>query len=173
MPSTVFSMNNLPETFNDLYSALSRIDSPMQSARARKIISVSENNVCYRLDPEAGSQSAVFRIDNGLIRDTSRYKCDYLVLLASDRNKNDITEIFVELKGTDIPHAIDQVGATIDDRIFRHASFDKKKNVLARIVAKRIPAKNSNPEVERKKRDFIKTHGNILKLISNGRPDKI
>lgn len=158
---------------DDIYKRLGSIIDPEQVLSRRKIVTVAENGVRYRLENLDDYFSAVFRIDGGIVKDTSQKKCDRLILLRKDKGAYGAMELFVELKGGNISRAIDQLDSTVDMPVFRHTDVDRRKDVLARIVARRLPAANSNPEVERKKRAFVKKHGNILKILSNGSTDRL
>lgn len=73
-----------------------------------------------------------YKIDGHFDTDATHDKCDYLFLHhPSGSQKN--TCIFVELKGTDIAHAVKQIGDTIDR--FSHDGYFRDKSDLALIGA--------------------------------------
>ena len=73
---------------------------------------------------------------------------DKLVLVKLSSQPEQWAEIFVELKGSDVGHALTQLIETIKRPIFKHQSNVIKR---ARIVATSFPANKSNPDIERKK----------------------
>lgn len=63
------------------------------------------------------------------------------------------TEIFVELKGHDAIHGMEQLLATVKNQTFNHVSNVCRK---ARLVATSFPANKSNPAVEKLRREFAR-----------------
>lgn len=118
-----------------------------------KITSTSEKGKKYRIKFKNIKPSAVYPIDGVII--TKGEKCYKLVLFESDIDKNIWTEVFVELKGKDVKHAIDQIKATVDNPMFQHKSIGDR---WARIVAQSVPSNNSNSIVERARNDFSQKH---------------
>lgn len=98
-----------------------------QSLKERSNISVSEKGKTYILHLERQLSSAVFSVDGYIIKEGN--KCDKLVLLnvKKDKENGHWLEVFVELKGTDVSHAILQLETTIKNSIFRCNSV--KKNI--------------------------------------------
>ena len=62
-------------------------------------------------------------------------------------------EIFVELKGKDVGHALTQLIETIRQPIFKHQTNVVKR---ARVVATSFPTNKSNSDIEKKKIALIK-----------------
>ena len=62
-------------------------------------------------------------------------------------------EIFVELKGKDVVHAVEQLKATIENPIFQHRTVDQR---WARIVAHSFPRNTGDSRIERARDDFKK-----------------
>lgn len=139
-----------------------------QSLNERSSISVSENGKTYKVHLEQQLPSAVFSID-GYIIDQGN-KCDKLVLINVDKTLDQWFEIFVELKGTDISHAILQLETTIKNSTFRCKSVSK---INARIVASSFPSNRSNPEFEKARSRFAKEYKCVLKRLKSKQPDKI
>lgn len=117
----------------------------------RKIVSTSENKKTYKIEFKKIKPSAVYPIDGVII--TEGEKCDKLVLFKSDIDNNVWTEVFVELKGKGVAHAIDQIKATIDKPVFQHKSIGCR---WARIVAQSVPSNTGNSIVERARNYFSK-----------------
>lgn len=142
---------------------------PSLQLQKRKVVSVSEQGKKYTLHLSGKEHSVVYDIDGYIIKDGSR--CDKLILVdLSQANSNENwTEIFVELKGKDINHAIDQLRSTLKQHIFRHPA---NKIVKARIVAASFPSNKSNPVVAKAKIEFAKPpYGCELRCLKNGQTE--
>ena len=131
----------------------------------RSILQLREKGVVYVLSFKPDTDSCAFQIDGNIIKGTSADKCDYVVLACH----NGIwAEIFVELKGSDIAHAIAQIKATLNHRIFKKTNHGLRR---ARVVTpNRIPSNTGNSVVERAKVDFRKA-GCDFKAIKSMQPD--
>ena len=141
---------------------------PEQDLRHRKIVSTSEQGKTYILQVKSRMRSDVYQVDGYIIADKKKDKCDKLVLInKNSANGEDWAEIFVELKGKNVKHAIEQLEATIKEKIFMHSSVKQRR---ARIVAAAFPANNGNSEMERAKVRFQKL-GVDLRGLKNGQPD--
>lgn len=165
-------MNSNLEQYLSTYSRLTGEGySPQQDLKARKIVSVSENGTKYKLATD-DKYSAVFQIDGYIIKKVEGRKCDKLILVRKDSTakEEDWTELFVELKGTDILRAIDQLRATLKNPKFRHQS---NKDIRARIVANSYPSNKANSDLEKAKKDFRKNFNCDLRSVKNGQEDKL
>ena len=116
----------------------------------RKIVSTSEKGKTYKITFTVIKPSAVYTIDGNIITDGDR--CDKLVLIQSNIIQNKWIEVFVELKGTDVDHAVKQLKATIDKPIFKHNTIEKR---WVRIVAQSFPRNTGNSTIERA-RDYFR-----------------
>lgn len=117
----------------------------------RTIVSTSERGKTYKVRFIEIKPSAVYKIDGNII--TEGNKCDKLVLIQSDVQHNKWIEIFVELKGKDTDHAIEQLKATVDKSIFQHTTIIQR---WARIVAQSFPRNSGNSSYERARIYFKK-----------------
>lgn len=81
---------------------------------------------------------------------TDGVKCDYLIL---DHCRN---EYFVELKGKDLPHAVEQLEATIKQLSDKNKTVKKK----AIIVSSRNPSNDTS--VQRAQKEFKKKYNTEL-----------
>lgn len=115
-----------------------------------KGISVGERGQVYRANFSQEYMSAVYAIDGGIIKDYDIVKCDKLVLL--DLDNQTLFELFVELKGANIQHAIKQVEATLKNPLFKDSAVKKRE---ARIVGRKIPSNTGNSITEIAKKNFI------------------
>lgn len=142
---------------------------PDKGLEARRMMVTAEKGKKYSLAVTDGKESALFQVDGNII--TEGLKCDKLILvkLGTDERCETWAEVFVELKGTDVQQAIDQLRTTIANKIFSHSS---NKEVRARIVAVSFPSNKANPMMEKAKREFAKV-GCDLRGIKTGQVDSI
>jgi hypothetical protein len=90
-----------------------------------------EKGIKYTLDVKANYPSVVFQVDGCIIR--SGRKCDKLVLVnTKGESPEEWTQFFVELKGHDAIHGIEQLLDTAKNQIFIDESNKVRK---ARLVA--------------------------------------
>ncbi|ROT16585.1 hypothetical protein [Bacteroides acidifaciens] len=153
-----------------LHSVLERSFAPYLPLTDRKNLSLKEQQTLYKLDFGKRRKCVSYQIDGNIIKTGN--KCDFLILAKQeeDENNNNWKAIFVELKGTDVEHALKQLDATMSNSIFSHGSIDEKH---ARIVAKSFPSSKSNPKFELEKRKFKAKHKCSLKQVSTGNIDII
>ena len=145
--------------------------SPEQPLAVRSKISTIEKGKRYVLVTTGREESVIYAIDGNIVNDGPR--CDKLVLVkrsASDTVPQQWTEVFVELKGVDTIHAIDQLRETLKKSIFKHTSNDV---VRARIVAQSFPSNKSNPAMEKAKQEFRKVYNCDLRGMKTGQEDKL
>lgn len=116
----------------------------------RKIVSASERGKTYRIRFYKIKPSAVYTIDGKIITEGDR--CDKLVLVQSNIIQNKWIEIFVELKGTKVDHAVEQLKATVDKPVFKHNTIEKQ---WVRLVAQSFPRNTGNSTIERA-RDYFR-----------------
>lgn len=140
-----------------------RLDSyhnqPEQTWAKRKIVSVGEKGQNYQaiLSPER--MTAVYAIDGGIITDKDCLKCDKLLLASLDPDR--WFELFVELKGRDISHAIEQLEATINNPLFVDKNVSCRQ---ARVIGRSIPRNTGNSVAEKAKKRFIAKYNCRLEL---------
>lgn len=144
---------------------------PEQDLQIRAKVSVSENGKRYLLATNGKEESVVYDVDGHIVKEG--LKCDKLVLVkrtAKDVKPEQWTEVFVELKGVDANHAIDQLRQTLKKAIFKHPSND---DIRARIVAQSFPSNKSNPAMEKAKQEFRKDYNCDLRGMKSGQEDKL
>ena len=144
------------DTAETLISAKLKDYKAESSLDERKVVSTSEKGKTYRVKFTKVMPSAVYPIDGNII--TVGNKCDKLVLVQSAKSQNKWLEIFVELKGKDVDHAIEQLKATVDNPIFQHSTIEQR---WARIVAQSFPRNTGNSSYERARIDFKKKNINL------------
>lgn len=157
---------------DSLHTILAGSYKPKLPLAERENLSIKETRTTYKLSFGKRRQSVVYQIDGNII--TQGNKCDFLILAKQDRlreNDEKWKSIFVELKGKDVLHALQQLDSTIDHPQFKHPSVNE---IHARIVARSFPANKANIEFERAKRVFKSKHKNCsLKQVSSDHPDYI
>lgn len=144
---------------------------PEQAVQVRAKICVSENGKRYQLTTNNTEESVVYAVDGIIVRDVQR--CDKLVLVkrsAMAVTPERWTESFVELKGKDVNHAVEQLRQTLKKDIFKHPSND---DIRARIVAQSFPSSKSNPLMEKAKIEFLKDYNCDLRGMKTGQEDKL
>lgn len=142
--------------------------SPAQPLQVRKSLSVKELGKTYTLDFVGENPSAEFVIDNYIIRDGVR--CDRMVLaLLEDGTPEKWAQVFVELKGHDSLHGMEQLIATVRNQLFADASNAIRR---ARLVATSFPSNKANPKVEKLKREFARL-GIDYRTIKPGQRDRL
>ncbi len=97
--------------------------------------SVNENKSKFTIVPEDIDKVTKIKIDDYFDRSPAYRKCDYLFVYTSGTNH---IHIFVELKGSDITHAITQIGNTID--IFYRQGRLSNEKVIGAIVCSKYPS---------------------------------
>lgn len=129
----------------------------------RKQAVCAEKKKRYNLINDKNNQIALLRMDGGIIRDEpSVQKCDFLYVVY---DQDCPTAIFVELKGSDINHAVRQLKASID----RYGGILRRR-ICARIVCSSVPRLYNDPIVKNLKRELMKQYqgGNFTILEKNG-----
>lgn len=98
-------------------------------------------NRTYKLHNKFGKEIVVYKVDGGLINDENVLKCDNGIYTEND------WLFLIELKGTDLNHALDQINNTIDILLKRPNKKVKKLNariVLSKVSIPRISASKEN-----------------------------
>lgn len=114
--------------------------------RRRKAV-CEEKGKRYELVNDKGCLVTLYHMDGGMIKNEEGIqKCDYLYTIDE---KECPTAIFVELKGTDIPHAIAQLRASIG-----RYEEELKSRIFARIICKSVPRLYNDPSVRNLKKEL-------------------
>lgn len=139
-----------------------------QVLQSRKQVSTQEQGKKYMLAIQGDFPSAVFQVDGYIIK--SNLKCDKLVMVQTSTEPAETwTQIFVELKGHDSVHGMEQLLATAKNSIFTSTTNRVRK---ARLVATSFPANKANPKVEKMKIEFAKMKIDY-KNIKSGQTDRL
>jgi hypothetical protein len=106
----------------------------------------------YRCNNPDADHLAKYRVDGGLITDDA--KCDYLLLNCEKKQS-----YFIELKGCDLIHAIEQIDKSIEK--LKHCLPDFK--IFARIVLTRVNTVDlRDTRYMRLKKKVKQLNGNLL-----------
>lgn len=139
-----------------------------QALQIRKQVSTQEQGKKYMLAIQGDFPSAVFQVDGYIIK--SNLKCDKLVMVQTSTEPAEMwTQIFVELKGHDSIHGMEQLLATAKNPLFVSPANRERK---ARLVATSFPANKANPKVEKLKIEFAKMKIDY-KNIKSGQTDRL
>ena len=141
---------------------------PDQPRMLRKHLTVKERGVEYRAKVDPERETIVFQVDGDIIKEGN--KCDKLILSEDTSLHNSYKAHFVELKGRDIPHAVLQLEATLENDLFKERSISKR---YARVVGRSFPSSSANPEMEKAKKRFKTKYGCELKMFKSGQVDTI
>lgn len=88
-----------------------------QPLKVRKTVATQEQGKKYTLGIQGEFPSAVFQVDGYIIK--SDVKCDKLVMVQTSAESEEAwTQIFVELKGHDAIHGMEQLLATAKNPAF-------------------------------------------------------
>ncbi len=129
----------------------------------RKLLSTEENKKKYCLALNPPAECGVYAVDGYIINEGCR--CDKLVLIAPRKDSEAEGEIFVELKGKDVAHAIAQLEATLSYPLFSRLPRSRR---CARIVAQSYPRNTGNSLMERAKLRFLQRYGCDLRTRHSG-----
>lgn len=111
----------------------------------------SERRSKYSLSLEPSMEGWRYKVDNYII--TRGDKCDALILI---KDGSDFAEAFVELKGSDVSHAITQLEETLKHSLFKDNDFLLR---WARIAVYSYPKSQLlDREVDKKTGEFLKKY---------------
>ena len=138
---------------------------PDKGPAPMKKVSVTEKGVNYNVDVEGAAIVITYPIDGVAIKEGQR--CDKFITVL---NENSGVAVFLEFKGGDISHAIDQLESTIKNPLFMPFPSREDKT-RARIISNRGVSSASRSELERAKIRFLKNYNVELKQFSSLQPD--
>ncbi len=144
---------------------------PEQNLQFRSKVAVCEKGKRYALVIAGGQDSVVYAVDGYIVKEGQR--CDKLLLVRrkpEGQIPENWSEIFVELKGTDIEHAVAQLRATLSNPLFKHPTND---DIRARIVAQSFPAYKSDATMEKAKIEFRKSFNCDLRGMKTGQEERL
>ena len=142
--------------FNEKYADSDYIESDGQHS----IIQVSDKgNPCqWRGNNKSKKRVIKYRVDGGIITSKFESKCDYAVWVEGDRL------YFIELKGSDYSHALEQIDSTLE-KLIKDARVDVS-SVNGRIVLTRskVPNIRYSKEMSLNKK-LIKLNGTLASKV--------
>lgn len=127
---------------------------------------LEERGVKYVMEFNPPEDCVAYAIDGNIIKGTGTDKCDKLVFAQSTKR---LLSIFVELKGSDVAHAVKQLEATITHPLF---SVNRTDKIVARIVSRKVPSNASNSVVVKAKNRFRAKYNCELLCVKSGNPDR-
>lgn len=139
---------------------------PEKAKDACKIMSLEEQGVKYVMEFNPPVDCVAYTVDGNIIKGTGTDKCDKLVFAKSVKR---LVSIFVELKGSDVAHAVKQLEATINHPLF---SKNRTDRIVARIVSRKMPANAGNSVVVKAKKRFRVKYNCELLCIKSNNPDR-
>lgn len=116
------------------------------------IVVSKENGNEHILQNTSGREVYQFLIDGDIVRGRAGERCDYIVEVD---NANAHTAYAIELKGSDLNKAIDQIGKTVED----YATALSQCNILPRIIIHKVVTHDVNGK---KYRDFKKKYPGMV-----------
>ena len=116
------------------------------------------NRSKFRLENSQQLEIKVIQVDNCVIKQGMR--CDYLVIVPSKNKSTSEQEIYIELKGSDVKHAIEQLATTIQQLTENMAA-----SKLCFIASTRCPINST--QIQNFKQKFKKNYKAKL-IIKNG-----
>lgn len=120
----------------------------------------------YNLVNDEQYPIALFHMDGGILRDEKTVsKCDFLYVIY---DPNCPTAIFVELKGKDIKHAVDQLNASLE----RYGKAMEKRRICARIICSSVPRLFNDPIVKKLKRKLAGHNKGNLVIFEKSKDEK-
>ena len=139
---------------------------PEKSKNACEKMCLEERGVKYVMVFKPPMDCVAYGVDGYIIKGTETDKCDKIVFAQS---KDRLLSIFVELKGSDVAHAIKQLEATITHPLFSKNTGNK---IFARIVSRKMPSNAGNSVVVKAKNRFRSKYNCELLCIKSGNPDR-
>ena len=125
------------------------------------VFSDKQSKAAFRLLNENQRKIEKCKVDDCLIKEKTVNKCDWLAIIAIEtkkelENKTE-KEIYIELKGKDIPHAVKQLCSSVEI-----LTKDKKSKKLGYIIGTRSPLNSAEIQIESKK--LLQSHKLILRV---------
>ena len=115
------------------------------------------NRSKFRLENPQKLEIRVIQVDDCVIKQGMR--CDYLVIAPSKDKPSDVQEIYIELKGSDVRHAVEQIATTIQKLDLSMSA------AICFIASTRCPINST--QIQNLKKKFRKKY-NAKLTITNG-----
>ncbi len=127
----------------------------LSSYDKRKNVIVQENKKKYTLIND-GDDIAVYHVDGGMIDEQNEIKCDYLILAMKHHKA-----IFVELKGTDLKHGLQQIYETLQSLDNELSAFEYEGRIITSHRTN-VPNMRTDPMYVKVKKTLSKKHGDLV-----------
>lgn len=142
---------------------------PLRNEKICSRLTLKERGCEYRLVLQAPAWCLAYNVDGGIVTDKSLAKCDRVVYICNSGGEAE-KSVFVELKGRNVEHAIEQLASTLEQQIFK---LNRARKIFARAVTNRCPANAGNASTEKAKKKFRQSYNCELKILKPGNPDKL
>ena len=140
---------------------------PEKERALRSEFSVKDKGVSYTQKLNDKLYTSVFHVDGKIIFDGN--KCDKLAVIEF-KDSEAWANVFIELKGSDVRHAILQLESTLLHPIFRN---EHPQKMYARIVSSSMPLRRNDPEWEKAVKRFREKYKCELRRVKNHQPDNL
>ncbi len=143
---------------------------PDQPWQPRSVVAISEKGKTYRAPIAKGLTSVVYQVDGYIIKEGR--KCDKLLMACDDAAApSKGISVFIELKGGDILHAIDQLEATLKNSFFQPFPKEKDKTRARIVTAGCGPKSSSKLKLEEARIRFHRLYHVELRVLKNNQFD--
>jgi hypothetical protein len=139
------------------------------SLKRRSVFCAKEKGACYRLEHLGEFESVDYQVDGVLISGDieGQPKCDRLLLVKISEEQ--WIHVFIELKGKNVSHGLEQLEATLAHPLFTPRAQGEKR--LARLVAKSVPSSKNNPLIERVRKNLLQRYRCSLRILKPNQPE--
>lgn len=141
-------------SMEDEYSCHHKKVNCLEYRDSRKICVCEEKKMKYQLENDIGAIISKYHIDGGVVsKDSEIDRCDFLIVSQNCAKK--IKQVFVELKGKDVIHAMEQLKSSV-------TRFQIKGNgnpqIRAVCVCKKVPDIQNDARGNALRKYFIANH---------------
>lgn len=106
-------------------------------------------NVCYRGDNNERNELIVYKIEEGILKNEPGLKCDFGLYTVSSN-----TIRFIELKGSDLKHAIKQIINSIKNVVDKNSI--EVDRIHGRVVLSKVRTPDMNSTYEKELKRMLK-----------------
>jgi hypothetical protein len=124
----------------------------------RPYIVCEEKQTKITFHNSTGETAAKIKVDGCVITGSTVKKCDYLLLCAKMKKA-----VFVELKGNKVMTAIEQLSATLDNKIIKTSLVQYEKKAYAVVTRNPIPSTT----IQNIQDGFNKRHRCTLRIVGS------
>lgn len=151
----------LSSCYSDPTYACERKSDCLKQRDTRENVTCVEKKKRYNLINHERFETVVYHVDGGLIKDEQNtVKCDYLYGIGDPEKPS---TIFIELKGTDLKHAIKQ----IKNSVMLFAPSFPGHRIYGRIVSGAVPNMQNDPAIQNLDKELRKRYNGKLSIFRN------